>query len=95
MFVADINKGRIYNLNTNSQGSALLLAGALADKIANTDTETQLVIFGEGFGRLTDLKVGSGDGYLYALSISDGAVYRILPKSTVASSSFPETPVMQ
>ena len=59
----------------------LLLSGVLADKIANTDSETQSVIFGEGFGRVTDLKVGVGDGYLYVLSIGNGALYRILPKA--------------
>jgi aldose sugar dehydrogenase len=90
MFVADFNKGRIYNFNLNSQRTALVLTGVLSDRIANTDAETQSVIFGEGFGRLTDLKVGIGDGYLYVLSYSNGAIYRILPKaasSTAVTSS--------
>jgi hypothetical protein len=80
MFVADFNNGRIYNFNLNSQRTALVLTGVLSDRIANTDAETQSVIFGEGFGRLTDLKVGAGDGNLYVLSYSNGAIYRILPK---------------
>ena len=89
MFVADFNKGRIYNFNLNSQRTALVLTGVLSDRIANTDAETQSVIFGEGFGRLTDLKVGAGDGNLYVLSYSNGAIYRILPKvgSTAVTSS--------
>jgi hypothetical protein len=93
LLVADFSKGRIYNFNLNSQRNALLLGGVLADRIADTDTETRSVVFGEGFGGLTDLKVGLGDGYLYALSISNGAVYRILPKASVTS--FPDTPAVQ
>ena len=80
MFVGDFNKGRIYNFNLNSQRNALVLSGVLSDRIAHTDTETQSVIFGEGFGGISDLKMGA-DGYLYALSIGHGAIYRILPKA--------------
>jgi glucose/arabinose dehydrogenase len=78
MFVGDFNKGRIYDFNLNSGRTALSLSGDLADKIANTDAETGQVIFGEGFGGVTDLKVGPGDGYLYVLSIGNGAIYKIL-----------------
>jgi TolA-binding protein len=69
------------------------LSGNLADKIANTDAETGQVIFGEGFGGVTDLKVGPGDGYLYVLSIGNGAIYKVLPKSasTASKSSSDET----
>jgi hypothetical protein len=86
MFVGDFNKGRIYNFNLNSGRTALSLSGNLADKIANTDAETGQVIFGEGFGGVTDLKVGPEDGYLYVLSIGNGAIYKILPKSASISS---------
>jgi glucose/arabinose dehydrogenase len=79
MFVGDANHGRVYNFNLNSERTALLLGGVLADKVANTDGQTQDIIFGEGFGGVTDLKVGPGDGYLYVLSIFHGAVYRIVP----------------
>jgi aldose sugar dehydrogenase len=81
MFVGDFNKGRIYDFNLNSHRNALALTGALSDRIANTDSEIQSVIFGQGFGGISDLKVGIGDGYLYVLSISNGAVYRILPRA--------------
>ena len=85
MFVADFNYGRIYNFNLNSQRTALVLTGVLSDRIANTDAETQSVIFGEGFGGISDLKVGTGDGYLYILSLGAGALYRILPSAAVTS----------
>jgi glucose/arabinose dehydrogenase len=79
MFVGDFNNGRIYNFNLNSERTELVLTGVLSDKVANTDSETQGIIFGEGFGGITDLKVGPSDGYLYVLSISRGTIYRILP----------------
>ena len=87
MFAADFNKGRIYRFDLNSQRTGLVLSDVLADKIADTDSETQSVIFGEGFGGVTDLKVGLGDGYLYVLSIRNGALYKILPN--FASTAFP------
>ena len=79
MFVADVNTGRIYHFELNPQRTALMLSGVLSDKVADTDSETDAVIFGEGFSRLTDLKVGPTDGYLYALSIGTGTIHRILP----------------
>lgn len=79
MFVGDFNNGRIYNFNLNAERTDFLLTGVLADKVADTDSETQDIIFGEGFAGVTDLKVGPDEGYLYVLSFSDGAIYRILP----------------
>jgi len=56
----------------------LKLQGPLKDKIANDLEESKDIIFANGFGRITDLKVGP-DGYLYVLSSEDdGAVlYKI------------------
>jgi aldose sugar dehydrogenase len=81
MFVADFNKGRIYRFNLNPERTGLVLFNVLADKIADDDSETQSLIFGEGFSGITDLKVGLGDGYLYVLSFRDGALYKILPNT--------------
>lgn len=87
MFVADFNKGRIYDFNLNSARNGFALSGVLADRAANQDSETQQIIFGEGFGAITDLKIGpgQGDGYLYVLSYSNGAIYKILPKTVSAN----------
>jgi aldose sugar dehydrogenase len=79
LFVADYNRGRIYRFDLNADRTGVVVSGVLADKVANTDSETQSIIFGDGFGRITDLQVGPGDGYLYVLSISEGAIYKILP----------------
>jgi glucose/arabinose dehydrogenase len=37
------------------------------------------VIFGDGFGGVTDLTVGP-DGYLYVVSIGQGKIFRIMPE---------------
>ena len=36
------------------------------------------IIFGTGFGGITDIQTGP-DGFLYILSIGDGAIYKIIP----------------
>jgi glucose/arabinose dehydrogenase len=80
MFVGDINTGgRIYRFDLNSERTDLLLSGNLSDKVANTDQESISMRFGGQFKGITDLKTGP-DGYLYALSYSEGAIYRIVPK---------------
>jgi hypothetical protein len=87
LFVADFNKGRIYDFSLNSARTGLHFTGVLTDRKANTDSELQQVIFGQGFGAISDLKVGNGDGYLYVLSYGSGAIFKILPKSASATSS--------
>jgi aldose sugar dehydrogenase len=37
-------------------------------------------MFAEGFGGITDLEVGP-DGYLYVVSIGQGKIFRIVPRS--------------
>ena len=78
LFVGDVHNGRIYHFDLNEDRTELVLEGPLADKIANTPEEMQETIFGEGFGGITDLEVGP-DGYLYVVSIGQGAIYRIVP----------------
>ncbi len=80
MFVADVIFGNIYHFKLNKQRDGLLLSGPLADKIANNADETFIPWFASGFGAITDLQVGP-DGYLYVLSYTGGAIYRIVPAS--------------
>ena len=70
MFVGDFHHGRIYNFHLNEQRTGLDLRGSLTDKVANTDHEINDVVFGEGFGGITDIKTGP-DGYLYVLAIHE------------------------
>jgi glucose/arabinose dehydrogenase len=68
LFVGEFNMGNVYHFDLNKERNELLLDGLLHDKVADTRTELQNVIFGQGFGGITDLAVGP-DGYLYILSL--------------------------
>ena len=71
MFVADFHNGNIYHFDLNEERTELILTGDLRDKIADDVDELEGVIFGQGFGGITDLEVGP-DGYLYVLSLHQG-----------------------
>ncbi len=80
MFVADDLNGNIYYFRLNHQRTGLLLPpGPLADGIANSNDSLNQIIFGKGFGGITDLEVNPYDGYLYILAFDQGAIYRIVP----------------
>ena len=79
ILVSDIKYGRIYHFELDDKREALILSGNLADKVANSDEEDKGLIFGSGFGGITDMDVGP-DGYLYVLSFGNGAIYKISPK---------------
>ena len=76
IFVGDYEFGRIYHFELNSERNALRLNNSLIDKVADSDSELQNLIIGEGFGVPTDLEIGP-DGMLYISSLRDGAIYRI------------------
>ena len=85
MFVGDVHNGNIYHFDLNEARTDLILGGGLlADKVADSDSELEEagggagIIFGKGFGGITDLEVGP-DGYFYVVSIGKGAIYRIVP----------------
>src|SRR5215217_6128329 len=87
MFVSDVVTGRIYHFDLNKDRTELVLEGPLADKVAETrDTGIEDIVFGEGFGGITDLEVGP-DGYLYVVSLGHGSIYRILPAADVVSTT--------
>ncbi len=75
IFTGDVNNGNLYNFKLTPDRSVLALDGLLSDHVANTPDEEQSIIFGQGFGVITDIKAGP-DGYLYILGY-DGTIYRI------------------
>lgn len=80
IFVSDIRYGRIYHFDLNENRDQLMLSDELLDNVANSDEETKSIIFGSGFGGITDMDVGP-DGYLYILSFGNGKIYRVLPQT--------------
>src|SRR5918996_1107771 len=77
MFVGDVHNGRIYHFDLNEDRTGLVLEGPLDDKVADDDGENEDIVFGEGFGSISDLEIGP-DGYLYIVSIGLGGIYRIV-----------------
>ena len=78
MFVADAKNGNIYHFKLNAQRTGLLLPlGPLADGIVNSSDTLDQIVFGKGFGSITDIKVNPYDGYLYVLTFN-GMIYKIV-----------------
>jgi glucose/arabinose dehydrogenase len=77
IFVGDIDKGNLYHFDLNEGRTELVLEVSLADKLADADDENEGIIFGQGFGAITDIEVGP-DGYLYIVGFQ-GIIYRIVP----------------
>lgn len=80
VFVGDINNGNLYRFEPNSARDGFVLPSVLTDLVADDATERDAVVFGSGFGGITDLKVGP-DGQLYVLSFS-GRIYAISGPAT-------------
>jgi glucose/arabinose dehydrogenase len=78
MFVGDINNGRIYHFDLADDRTELALSGELSDKVADSPSELDSVIFGSGFRSISDIEVGP-DGYLYILSYGPGKILRVVP----------------
>lgn len=81
MFVGDVHNGRIYHFKLNADRTDLVLPNSLESKLLTSlyATGVDKILFGQGFGGITDLTVGP-DGYLYVVSIGQGKIFRILPK---------------
>jgi glucose/arabinose dehydrogenase len=74
MFVGDFNKGNIYHFDLNKERTKLNVDGAMEGRL------NEKIIFASGFGGVTDIEVGP-DGYLYIVSIGQGKIFRIVPRS--------------
>ena len=78
ILVGDIKSGNIYIFNLSENRKSLDLNEPLDDRVADKKEELSSIIFGHGFGGITDLEVGP-DGYLYVLAYDkeDGRIYRV------------------
>lgn len=80
LFVGDANTGSLFHFDLTSNRRALSLGGSLADLVADNTPDDRLaeqssVLFGDGFGIVSDIFTGPGG--MYVLSLSDGKMYRI------------------
>lgn len=78
VFVGDNNNGNLYYFEMNPERTGFILGG-VPDLVVDNEEEQSSIIFGNGFGSITDLETGPDDGYLYILSYGDGIIYRITP----------------
>jgi len=92
LFAGDINNGYLYRFALNDDRAGILINNSfvgdiesLSDNEVDAPKESEPLIFGQGFGGITDIEVGP-DGYLYILTYP-GDMYRILP---VSESSTPK-----
>lgn len=77
LFVGDFNLGNLYHFTVTNARDGLVLSGGLADKVADSNSELADIVFGSGFGGISDLKVGP-DGRLYVVSLGAGKVWAIV-----------------
>ncbi|MGB7707448.1 MAG: PQQ-dependent sugar dehydrogenase, partial [Nitrososphaeraceae archaeon] len=82
MFVGDVHNGRIYHFDLTSDRKDIVLPPALASRVVEKPSSPGLnsIVFGEGFGGITDIEVGP-DGNLYVVSIGLGSIFQISPAS--------------
>lgn len=88
LLVGDCNLGNLYKFKLNTERTSFVFNDPnLADLVLNeipTDDDSRNpesmneILFGSNFGCITDLELGP-DGFLYVVSITSGAIYRILP----------------
>ena len=81
IFVGSVHNGHIYHFKLNQDRNDLLLPRGLAQRLIQNpiNVGAEDVIFGGGFGGITDLTVGP-DGYLYVVSIGQGKIFRLMPE---------------
>ena len=87
IFIGDINNGNLYYFEVNDKRTGIKFDNnssnvghhyiGLTDFVADNNDELSAIIFGTGFGRITDIETGP-DGFLYILSYEDGKIYRIV-----------------
>jgi aldose sugar dehydrogenase len=82
MFVGDVHNGRIYHFDLTPERNDIVLPEELSSRVIEKPSSPGVsdIVFGEGFGGITDLEVGP-DGNLYVVSIGLGSIYQISPVS--------------
>lgn len=79
VFIGDNNNGNLYYFEVNPERNGFIL-DSVSDLVVDNEQEQSSIVFGNGFGSITDLVTGPGDGFLYVLSFDNGIIYRIAPK---------------
>jgi glucose/arabinose dehydrogenase len=87
VFAGDCINGNLYRFNLNEDRTGFVFSSfELQDNILNIDDSNEEILFGTGFGAITDVEEGP-DGFLYVVSLSNGKIYRIIPKEITQNGS--------
>jgi glucose/arabinose dehydrogenase len=87
IFVVDCNTGSLYRFTLNADRTGLVFnSPELSDLVLDVDDPTDEIVVGNGFGCATDIEQGP-DGFLYIVSLSEGAIYRIIPAAAAEQPS--------
>jgi glucose/arabinose dehydrogenase len=78
MLVGDVHNGRIYHFDLTEDRQDLILPEELSSRVIKKPSSPGVssILFGEGFGGITDLEVGP-DGNLYVVSIGLGSIFQV------------------
>lgn len=80
----DCNNGNLYKFELNQNRDGFVFqSDQLKDNVVNIGDSMDEIILGTGFGCITDIKQGP-DGLIYIVSLSDGTIYRLIPKQLVS-----------
>jgi len=86
LFVGDCNTGNLYRFELNEDRDGFEFSSSfLQDNMVNKNESMDEIVIGTGFGCVTDIERGP-DGFLYVVSLSESAIYRILPGNNVSDS---------
>jgi glucose/arabinose dehydrogenase len=79
LFVGDCGLGNIYKFKLNSDRNGFVFEDFnLNDLVLHEEDDIEEIIFGKGFGCITDIEIRGDD--MYVVSIFDGTIYRIFLK---------------
>ena len=79
LFIGDCNFGHIYKFKLNSDRDKFVFEDSnLHDLILNNEDSVEEIIFGGGFGCITDIEFS--DNVMYVTSLSNGIIYKIFLK---------------
>ncbi len=74
--VADAGTGNLYLLKQTDDRKDFVLTGSLADRVADSESSLQRLVWGHDVGRIVDMRIGP-DGFVYLSSTSSRGIYRI------------------
>ena len=79
VLIGSFHDGIVYKFELNERRDGFIFFDErLKDLVLNKNDNPNEIIFGTGFGGITDIKEGP-DGLIYLVSIGDGKIYRLSP----------------